>query len=85
MKSTVPIARRLRKNPSDAERTLWSALRKHQQLGYKFRRQAPIGRYIVDFLCVKAGLVIEVDGGQHGNQSSQDLERTRYLESNGTG
>jgi len=50
---------------------------------YKFRRQQPIGRYIVDFVCFEAGLVLELDGGQHADQAAADLDRTRWLESQG--
>jgi len=58
-------ARKLRKNMTDAERLLWQHLRNRQLGGYKFRRQRPIGPYIVDFVCLEKKLVIEVDGGQH--------------------
>ena len=59
------LARELRKNMTDAERRVWSRLRGRQLGGYKFRRQAPIGPYIVDFVCFEAKLIIELDGGQH--------------------
>lgn len=55
----------LRRGQTDAERTLWFALRNRQLGGYKFRRQVSLGPYVVDFLCVDAWLVVEVDGGQH--------------------
>ena len=58
-------ARQLRKNPTDAEQALWNILRGRQVSGYRFRRQAPIGPYIVDFVCFDNRLIIEVDGGQH--------------------
>ena len=58
-------ARRLRLAMTDAERKLWSGLRK-DQLGVAFRRQHPIGKYVLDFYCASLGLVIELDGGQHG-------------------
>lgn len=75
-------ARRLRETMTDAERRLWLLLRDRRLDGYKFRRQHPIGRFIVDFACVDVGLVIEVDGGQHcGNKA--DEERTKWLESQG--
>ena len=61
---TTAIARRLRRTMTDAEARLWSRLR-NRQLGVKFRRQTPIDRYIVDFGCEEARLVVEVDGGQH--------------------
>src|SRR5215468_1460399 len=62
---SVTTARGLRKKLTDAERRLWSRLRLRQLNGLKFRRQAPIGPYVVDFLCLERRLVIEVDGGQH--------------------
>ena len=52
-------------------------------MGYKFRRQAPVGKYIVDFLCYRPRLVVELDGGQHQEQADYDNERTRWLESRG--
>ena len=62
---------------------LWNILRRRQVSGYKFRRQAPIGPYIVDFLCLEIRLVIEVDGGQHSEQANYDARRTAWLESEG--
>jgi very-short-patch-repair endonuclease len=59
------IARTLRQNPTDAEQRLWSRLRGRQIDGCRFRRQVPLGSYVVDFACLAARLVIEVDGGQH--------------------
>src|SRR5262249_37113504 len=65
-------ARSLRTNSTDAERIIWSALRAHRMNGASFRRQTPIGPYVVDFVCHAARLVIEIDGGQHfeSNRSS---------------
>ena len=60
-------ARRLRKDATDAERKLWSALRDRQLNGLKFRRQQHIGPYIVDFVCHEIRLVLEIDGGQHAD------------------
>ena len=76
-------ARELRKNPTDAERRLWRTLRYRQVLGCRFRRQAEIGPYIVDFVCFEKRLVIEVDGGQHAGQEEYDAGRTAWLESQG--
>ena len=73
-------ARRLRRNGTDAERALWRYLRNRTVLGAKFRRQVPIGPYVVDFVCFEARLIIEVDGGQHTVQTDQDAFRTAYLE-----
>ena len=58
-------ARKLRQEFTDAERRMWSALRDRRFCEYKFRRQHPIGPYIVDFACTQRGLAIELDGGQH--------------------
>ncbi len=76
-------ARRLRKDSTDAESTLWNLIRGRQLLGYKFRRQVPVGRYIADFACLERGLIIELDGGQHQVQTNYDDQRTRWLESQG--
>jgi very-short-patch-repair endonuclease len=78
-----PRARALRKNLTEAERALWKHLRLRQQGGYKFRRQQHLGQYIVDFVCLKKRLVIEVDGGQHTEQTKDDALRTAWLESQG--
>jgi len=80
---TLHFARLLRRTMTDAERRLWKLLRAKQLGGYKFRRQAPIGKYIVDFVCFKEKLIIELDGGQHADQQQQDEARTRWLQSQG--
>ena len=76
-------ARALRKQSTDAERLLWSRLRNRRMMGLKFRRQAPIGRYIVDFVCHERNLIIEVDGGQHQERQAADRIRTEWLNSQG--
>ena len=76
-------AKHLRKNSTDAERALWRHLRNKQLLGCKFRRQAPIGHYIVDFVCFSQSLIIEVDGGQHQTQADYDAKRYKWLQSQG--
>jgi very-short-patch-repair endonuclease len=75
-------ARDLRVNATDAERRLWSALRGRRLEGFKFRRQHPVGPYILDFACVEHRLVIEADGGQHAD-SDYDERRTAWLEGQG--
>ena len=67
---------------TDAERILWTQLRRKQLLGHRFRRQAPIGPYVVDFLCVESRLAIEVDGSQHADSIS-DQRRDLLLRSKG--
>jgi very-short-patch-repair endonuclease len=64
---------------TDAERRIWFLLRRHQMKGYNFRRQAPIGPYIVDFACLALKLIVELDGGQHAERIAQDEQRSEYL------
>src|SRR5271154_6471755 len=73
-------ARALRQAPTEAETRLWSRLRNRQLDGFRFRRQQPIGAFIVDFFCPAAALIIEVDGGQHDDHAASDEARTRWLE-----
>lgn len=77
------IARSLRANQTDAERRLWTLLRARQMNELKFRRQHPIGPYIVDFYCAEHRLVIELDGGQHAENRLKDEARTRWLNAQG--
>ena len=76
---SVQKARGLRTNQTKAEAKLWRLLRARQLSSIKFRRQLPIGPYIVDFACLQHRLVIEIDGGQHAD-NLKDLARTKYLE-----
>jgi very-short-patch-repair endonuclease len=76
------FAKALRQNMTDAERLLWKHLRAHRLLGHKFRRQQPIGPYTVDFVHFAAGLIIECDGGQH-NESTTDSQRDAWLREQG--
>jgi very-short-patch-repair endonuclease len=77
------LARNLRNSPTPAEHLLWQHLCRKQMQGYKFRRQEMLGNYIVDFICIDAKLIIELDGGQHLEQQEYDAIRTKYLESLG--
>ena len=79
----VATARHNRHNLTDAERAFWRRVRYRQLGGFRFRRQAPIGPYIVDFVCFERRLVIEVDGGQHGQAGEADRTRSDWLERNG--
>ncbi len=80
-KNLKPLARQLRKNMTDAERTLWSRLRRKQLNGRIFYRQKNIGSYIVDFYCPVAKLIVELDGGQHYSAEGRvkDEIRDQYL------
>jgi very-short-patch-repair endonuclease len=78
-------ARHLRKNATSAERVLWISLRFSKHQGLHFRRQTPIGRYTVDFVCHRARIVVELDGSQHADkaQAKHDTERSAFLNSRG--
>src|SRR3954465_11451881 len=84
MKSPLtPRAKSLRAETTDAERLLWRHLRGHRFEGRKFKRQEPLGAYIVDFVCHDARLIIEIDGGQHVEQAAYDEKRTAFLAAQG--
>ena len=72
-------ARALRKNMTDAERHLWSRLRRRQINGFRFRRQFPSGPHVVDFVCLEARLIVELDGGQHAENVERDQRRDEWL------
>jgi len=78
-------ARSLRRNQTTVELKLWRFLRNRQLGGYKFRRQAPRGRYIVDFLCDDAKLIVELDGVQHVLQADYDARRRQFWKRTATG
>ncbi len=79
----LAVARRLRKEPTDAEARLWRYLR-YKQFGVKFRRQQPIGNYVVDFVSFDVRLVIELDGGQHADKrKAYDTRRNAWLKEQG--
>ena len=73
----------LRQNMTEAERRVWQVLRLHKMNGYKFRRQVPIGRYIADFVCHEARLIVEIDGGQHDGSTPPEAERRGFLQNEG--
>ena len=79
------IARNLRKNATKEEQKLWSILRNRQLNNAKFKRQVPIGNYIVDFICEEVKLIIEIDGGQHNQDINleKDKIRTTFLSQQG--
>lgn len=84
-KRILNLARKMRREPTDAERKLWRIIRNKQVAGCKFRRQQPIGHYIVDFVCFEKNLILEIDGGQHAEAENlkYDKRRTEFLEGNG--
>ncbi|WP_328768786.1 endonuclease domain-containing protein [Devosia sediminis] len=76
------FARRMRHEPTEAEHRLWTLLRNRRFAQYKFRRQLPVGDYIVDFVCLSENLMIEADGSQHA-QNPRDPIRDTYLQAQG--
>ena len=76
-------SKELRANQTDAEKKLWAILRNRNLNNLKFRRQHPIGKFIVDFFCMEKMLVIEIDGDSHANQEMYDAMRTEWLEAQG--
>lgn len=76
-------AQDLRNSATEPERVLWGRLRRRQFGGLKFRRQHPIGRYICDFVCLEASVVIELDGSQHVIDAAYDANRDTFLRSAG--
>ena len=82
MRSINPHAKRLRRDMTDAEKLLWQHVRNRQLGGFKFRRQCTIGPFIADFACIENRLIVEADGGQH-SESTSDANRTDYLERQG--
>ena len=81
MNKLLNYARELRRESTVVEKKLWGYLRSRRLKGFKFRRQYCIGKYIVDFVCFKRRLIIEIDGSQHMQQKDYDEERTVYLQS----
>ena len=77
------LAKQLRKKSTNAEDLMWSKLRAKQLHGIKFRRQQPIGKYIVDFASFEKRIVIEIDGGHHKKNKDKDKERDRFLVESG--
>ena len=79
------FARRLRHNLTEAEQHVWSKLRRRQIGGHRFRRQHPLGIYTVDFVCLEQRLIVELDGGQHGESKSveYDMRRDAWLKADG--
>jgi len=76
---TLERARKLRKNQTETEKLIWSALRRNQLEGLKFKRQTPVGPYILDFVCLTAKLVVGIDGQGHDQTVAYDTRRTSFL------
>lgn len=85
MNKLTNLAKNLRQNQTQQEHILWNRLRNHKFHNLKFKRQQPLGNYIVDFICKDIKLIIELDGGQHNTKENilADEERTKFLESKG--
>lgn len=79
MKNTelTSFSKTLRTNLTDAEQKIWHHIRQRQLNNHKFRRQQIIGGYIVDFVCLELKMIIEIDGGQHNEET--DKKRTDFL------
>jgi very-short-patch-repair endonuclease len=81
-RNKITIAKKLRINSTDTEKYLWKYLRGKQLTGFKFRRQHPVGKYIVDFVNLERKIIIEVDGGQH-SENKKDKLRDKWLKEKG--
>jgi len=81
--TTLSRARQMRRQPAEPEKRVWYHLQRKQLGGFKFRRQQPIGRFIVDFYCYEVKLVVELDGNSHFSQDEYDESPTEWLESQG--
>lgn len=74
----IEFAQRMRREPTPAEEAMWRLLRNQQLAGYKFRRQHAVGRYIADFYCSAAALVVELDGHSHASPEGAEHDRVRH-------
>ena len=83
MTATAETARRLRRDMTEAEKAMWGLLRSRQLAGFKFRRQQPMRRYVVDFVCLSHKLVVEIDGGQHADVTPAEERRSAFLSGEG--
>ena len=85
MNKLTILAKQLRQNQTPQEQKLWNIIRNHKFNNLKFKRQQPIGKYIVDCLCKDIKLIIEIDGGQHNTPENilTDAQRTQFLQSKG--
>ena len=79
----VKFAKAMRRQPTKAEAIIWAALRGTRLQAFKFKRQQPIGAYIVDFVCFERRLIVEIDGGQHADNVAEDQGRSIWLQDQG--
>jgi very-short-patch-repair endonuclease len=79
--ASIQNAREFRKHPTFSEKILWNSLRNRRMAGVKFRRQHPVGQFVLDFFCREKSVAIEIDGRIHEriDKSEHDMERTKYL------
>jgi very-short-patch-repair endonuclease len=82
-KGMLSRAKSLRTSQTNAEQRLWYQLRAHRFMDLKFKRQKPLGPYIVDFVCLERRLIVELDGGQHAEQAVYDQQRDQWLRNQG--
>ena len=73
----------MRHKPTEAEDRFWQILRHRRLDGHKFRRQHPVGNYILDFVCLSSHLIVELDGSQHADNAAYDVKRDNFLRANG--
>ena len=78
-KELTGLARKNRSNPTEAEKKIWEEILKNDKTGFRFLRQKPIYRFILDFYCSELSLAIEIDGGSHENKKGYDEARDKYL------
>ena len=85
MTNNLDLARRLRQNQTEAEKFVWRRLRNRRFANFKFRRQMPVGQYVVDFVCLQHRVIVELDGGQHNDETHKehDSRRDGWLRSQG--
>lgn len=83
--TSLSNAKKLRKSSTPMEVKLWNRLRSRRFMGLKFRRQCPLGSYIVDFVCIEKKIIIEIDGGQHNEDEQRDYDKRRTEFLNGLG
>jgi very-short-patch-repair endonuclease len=79
IKELTPVSRKNRNNPTLAEKKIWIELLRKNQTGFRFLRQKPINRFVLDFYCSELDLAIEIDGSSHNKKKNYDLERDKFL------